>query len=115
MLIHVLAFLPEWLGHPLGTCVAPHSAYEKCRGYNFWSGVGSDLGEITLITGLGIGFWRTRKHLECHVESPKNCHRIGRPVPGTGHRACRKHHPHASEKGSITMEDIARHHEESGA
>lgn len=85
-------------------------------GYQFWSGVGSDFGELTLITGLAIGFWRTRKHLECHVEAPKNCHRLGRPVPGTGHRACRLHHPHAQEKGSgITVEDIARHHEESGA
>ncbi len=83
-------------------------------GYQWWSGIGSDLGEVTLITGLAIGFWRTKKHLECHVESPKNCHRIGRPVPGTGHRACRAHHPHAQEKGTgITAEDILRHHEES--
>jgi hypothetical protein len=85
------------------------------EGYNWWSGIGSDLGELTLITGLAFGAWRTRKHLECHVEAPKNCHRIGRPVAGTGHRACRLHHPHAQEKGAVTAEDIARHHREAKA
>jgi hypothetical protein len=85
-------------------------------GYQFWSGIGSDLGELVLITGLGTFFWRVKKKTECHVEAPKNCHRFGYPVPGTGHRACRKHHPHAAEKGSgITAADIAAHHEESGA
>ncbi len=84
-------------------------------GYQFWSGIGSDFGQLTLITGLVAVTWRTRKHLECHVESPKNCHHIGHPVAGTGHRACRLHHPHAEEKGGITAEDIARHHEASGA
>jgi hypothetical protein len=81
------------------------------EGYQWWSGVGSDLGQVTLITGLIVGFWRVRKHLECHVESPKNCHRIGRPVAGTGHRACRLHHPNATEKGAITEDTIRWHHE----
>ena len=84
-------------------------------GYQFWSGIGSDFGQVTLITGLIFGFWRYKKQHECHVESPENCHRFGRPVPGTGHVACRLHHPHAEEKGGITVEDIARHHEESKA
>lgn len=82
------------------------------NGYQWYSGIGSDFGELTLITGLMVAFWRTRKHLECHVESPKPCHRIGRTVPGTGHRACRAHHPHAQEKGAITQEDILRHHDQ---
>lgn len=82
------------------------------NGYQWWSGVGSDFGEITLITGLIVVVWRVRNHLECHVESPKNCHRIGRPVYGTGHRACRKHHKYAAEKGSgITEDDIWLHHD----
>ena len=46
-----------------------HSLYGDT--YQFWSGVGSDIGEITLITAVVGGFWRTRKHLECHVEAPK--------------------------------------------
>jgi hypothetical protein len=85
-------------------------------GYQFWSGIGSDLAEVTLITGAAIAAYRWKRNTECHVEAPKNCHRFGRPVPGTGHRACRLHHPHAEEKGTgITPEDILRHHEESGA
>jgi hypothetical protein len=83
-------------------------------GYQFWSGIGSDFGQLTLITGLLVAIWRARKHLECHVEAPKNCHRIGHRVPGTGHYACRKHHPHAQEKGKgTTAADILKHHEES--
>ena len=82
-------------------------------GYAFWSGIGSDFGQVTLITGLLVAAFRYRKQHECHVEAPVNCRRFGRPVPGTGHVACRLHHPHAEEKGRITVEDIARHHEES--
>ncbi len=104
-MLHILAagaFHADDLLHPL-----------RYWGYQFWSGIGSDLGEVTLITGLARAFWRTRRHLECHVEAPKNCHRIGHPVPGTGHRACRLHHPHAQEKGTqTTAADILRHHEE---
>ncbi len=111
----ILAFL-HLLWHPLGQCAGTHAEVLRCHSYNWWSGLASDFGEVTLISGLAVGFWRTRRHLECHVESPKNCHRIGRPVPGTGMRACRLHHPHAAEKGTgITAEDIKAHHEESGA
>jgi hypothetical protein len=88
----------------------------KGNGYQSWSGILSDVGEITLITGGAFAAYRFKKNHECHVESPKNCRRFGRPVPGTGHVACRKHHPHAAERGSgITAEDILQHHEESGA
>lgn len=118
---HLLLLIgPEWFWHPLGQCAATSTNHAiavheitRCKSYNWWSGIGANFGYLTIITGFLLGAWRTRKHLECHVEAPKNCHRIGRPVPGTGHRACRLHHPHAEEKGSgITQEDIARHHEE---
>jgi hypothetical protein len=102
----IATFFPSWhdLLNPL-----------TGNGYQFWSGIGSDFGELTLITGLAVGFWRTRRHLECHVESPRNCRRIGHPVPGTAHRACRRHHPHAATKGSgITAADIRRHHDQRG-
>jgi hypothetical protein len=114
---HLLTILPSWLWHPLGQCAGAHAEYIRCRSYNFWSGIGSDLGELTLITGLLLALWRTHKHLECHVEAPKNCHRWGHLVPGTGHRACRAHHPHATEggNGNITADVILKHHEDSGA
>jgi hypothetical protein len=112
MLAHVL---PVWLWHPLGQCAGTHAEMIRCKSYNFWSGTASDAGEITLVTGLlaaAIG-WYVRR--ECHVESPKNCRRIGHHVPGTAHFACREHHPHAEVKGSVTAADILRHHEDSEA
>lgn len=82
------------------------------NGYQLWSGI---MGALTIFAGFASALLFAYKHLECHVESPKNCHRLGHPVPGTGHRACHQHHPHAEEKGAITAGDIARHHEESKA
>jgi hypothetical protein len=109
----LITILPHWFWHPLGQCAGTHAEVIRCKSYNWWSGIASDLGEVTLIGGLVIGSRKFKKQHECHVESPVNCKRFGRPVPGTGHIACRKHHPHAEEKGAITVEDILRHHEDS--
>lgn len=55
--------------------------------YGFWSGFGSDLGEIAIIGGL-IAI--IRRH-NCHV---RGCWRVGRhPVEGTSFVVCRAHHP----------------------
>lgn len=60
--------------------------------YGFWSGFGSDLGEVAII-GAGIGIFR--KH-NCHVQG---CWRIGKhPVEGTPYIVCRKHHPGISQE-----------------
>lgn len=60
------------------------------RWYAFWSGAGSDIGELALLGAAGA-FWR--KHT-CHVESPRFCWRWGaHPVAGTPFRACKRHHP----------------------
>lgn len=65
-----------WLFHPLSGL-----------GYQFWSGIGSDIGEVTIVAGLWM-IWR--KH-ECHVEG---CHRPSWHVhPDHGHPVCKKHHP----------------------
>lgn len=55
--------------------------------YGFWSGFGSDLGEVTLL-GLAVGVVKSRN---CHV---KGCWRLGKhPVSGTPFAVCRRHHP----------------------
>jgi hypothetical protein len=55
--------------------------------YLFWSGAGSDLGEIAIL-GAILGAWH---RVNCHV---KGCWRIGRQhVEGTTYVTCRKHHP----------------------
>lgn len=69
--------------------------------YGFWSGIGSDIGEITLI-GAALSIWW--KH-ECHV---KGCHRVVRhPVAGTPHVVCRKHHP---DDDSPTHQEVLEQH-----
>ncbi len=85
--------------------------------YNFWS---SEWGGVTvkiltiLVAVLVVKLlWpRIWRHFECDVEIPENCHRRGYTVPGTGHKACKTHHRHASEEGSgITQEQIWQHHD----
>jgi hypothetical protein len=72
--MHVAAFFFEhWLWHPL-----------KGLGYQFWSGIGSDLGEITLL-GIAIGAY---KHINC--EEP-GCWRPGHRHPDHGRPVCRHH------------------------
>jgi ribosomal protein L32 len=67
--------------------------------YNFWSGAGSDLGEVVLI-GAVIGLFR--KH-NCSVTG---CWRLAKHlVPDTPYYTCQKHHPAIPDK--ITPEHIA--------
>jgi hypothetical protein len=67
--------------------------------YNFWSGFGSDLGEVALF-GAIIGGWRK---INCEV---KGCPRIGRHKTAAGHSVCRHHHP----EGAPTHSDVIRAH-----
>jgi hypothetical protein len=63
-------------------------------GYQFWSGIGSDFGQITLITGLIVVTVKAlrvyRKHTECHEDG---CARHGKYVIEGGVRCCDLHHP----------------------
>lgn len=60
---------------------------EAGPGYGFWSGVGSDIGEVAIIGAIVAAY---RRH-NCHV---KGCWRIQRhQVEGTPYIVCRKHHP----------------------
>jgi hypothetical protein len=75
--------------------------------YNFWSGIGSDLGEATLISAVGIGVYTGLRKVNCHT---KGCWRIGKhPLSGTPYILCRHHHPHVPSKGA-THEQILEQH-----
>lgn len=69
-----MLWIPHWFWHPL-----------TGLGYQFWSGIGSDLGEITLLAAI-IGLYR---HRNCHVSG---CWRLGHQDPEHGFPACRHHH-----------------------
>jgi hypothetical protein len=102
-LIFASSFFTQLL-HPLGTCTGTAGQITGCRGYNFWSGIGSDLQEITLLTGAVIVYW----HHSCHVGW---CLWPGRhPVEGTGYKTCRKHHPTINHEGPTTAEHIRLAH-----
>ncbi len=82
--------------------------------YAFTSSAAGSIVEKVILGLLVYVVWRRiRKHYECDVEAPENCHDWGHVVPGTGHRACHAHHPHAEGRGAITADDILRHHEDS--
>ena len=87
-----------WLVHPLGSCVGNAALVSRCKGYNFWSGIGSDLGEATLISAVGIGVYTGVRKVNCHT---KGCWRIGKhDLDGTPYILCRHHHPGVPSKGA---------------
>jgi len=74
----------SWLPHVLGI------DNEAGRWYAFWSGFGSDLGELAIIGGLASIY---RRHA-CHAAG---CWRIGRHTVA-GSPWCNRHH-HAARQG----------------
>jgi len=77
------------------------------RYYNFWSGFGSDLGEATLISAVGIGVYTGVRKVNCHT---KGCWRIGHhTLDGTPYILCKHHHPHVPSRGA-THEHILEQH-----
>lgn len=71
--------------------------------YGFWSGFGSDIGEVAIIGAVLAAY---RKH-NCHVT---RCWRIAKhPVEGTPFCTCRKHHPDTPD-GPITADHVRAAH-----
>ena len=70
--------------------------------YGFWSGFGSDVGEVTIIGAL-LGSYRVHN---CEVH---RCWRLGRHATSAGHRVCRRHHP----DDQLTHADVLAAHERS--
>lgn len=72
--------------------------------YNFWSGFGSDLGEVTIVGAMLAVF---KKH-NCHT---RWCLRIGRheftdPSTGVIYLLCRRHHPGHSGAKPVTAKQL---------
>ena len=90
----MLSHLWHWIEVHTGT------VNESGPYYGFWSGFGSDIGEVALLGGV-IQFHR---HQNCHV---KGCWRWGKPVDGTPYRCCHKHHPaHSGSTRNVPVEQI---------
>jgi hypothetical protein len=75
-------------------------------GYAFVSGIGSDLGEVTLVTGLVILY----RKVNCNI---KGCWRIQWrtyvDADGHPHHWCRKHHPDEPLRAGQIASFVAEH------
>ncbi len=92
----------HWLALHTGTLHGGPDQY-----YNFWSGFGSDLGEATLISAVGVGVYTGARKVNCHT---KGCWRIGHhPLDGTPYILCRHHHPNVPSKGASHEHILEQH------
>jgi hypothetical protein len=72
-------------------------------GYQFWSGIGADLGEATIIVAV-LAWW---KHHNCQVDG---CPRVHLTHPtDAGHFVCKRHHP-MHEGNKLTAEYVQAAH-----
>jgi hypothetical protein len=102
----VIAFvgaLRHWFALHTGTLHGGPDVY-----YNFWSGFGSDLGEATLISAVGIGVYTGLRKVNCHT---KGCWRIGHhALAGTPYILCKHHHPEVPNHGPTHEFILKQHH-----
>ena len=102
LLIALYGPLRHWLALHTGTTHGGPDVY-----YNFWSGFGSDLGEATLISAVGLGVYTGVRKVNCHV---KGCWRIGHhPLLGTPYILCRRHHPNVPTAGASHEHILEQH------
>lgn len=93
--------IQHWISYNTGSYNIPGTAHN----YNFFSGFGSDLSEVTLFfAAVSLILHLYRVH-NCEVTG---CMRIGRHDTAAGHTVCRKHHPDAQ----LTAEDVIQAHTE---
>jgi hypothetical protein len=103
LLIAFVGVLRHWFALHTGTLHGGPDVY-----YNFWSGFGSDLGEATLISAVGIGVYTGVRKVNCHT---KGCWRIGHhALEGTPYILCKHHHPDVPNHGASHEEICAQHH-----
>jgi hypothetical protein len=96
--MHVLQTMWWWIEVHTGTTNEPGPYY------GFWSGFGSDLGELALVGGV----LSLVRHSNCEVHG---CWRLGRHTTAAGHHVCRKHHP----DDHLTVEQVQAAHDEARA
>jgi hypothetical protein len=93
-----------WAVHTLG--VDNGLPYGTWNWYNFLSGSGSDIGELTLAGAVSAGIYGWYRKNNCHEPA---CRRIAlHHLAGGEFRVCRRHHPDY-HKG-ITLERIHAAH-----
>ncbi len=101
-LLASFAAVRHWLALHTGTLHGGPDVY-----YNFWSGFGSDFGEATLISAVGIGVYTGVRKVNCHT---KGCWRIGHhPLDGTPYILCRHHHPDVPTRGASHEHILEQH------
>jgi hypothetical protein len=108
LLVVACALVASW--SPLQHWLAVHTGTIDEGGvyYGFWSGFGADLGEVTLITTVGLGVYTGVRRANCHV---KGCWRIGHhPLEGTPYHLCARHHPDVPTDGATHAEILEHHH-----
>jgi len=102
LVVLVVAGVRHWVALHTGVINGGPDKY-----YNFWSGFGSDLGEATLISAVGVGVYTGVRKVNCHT---KGCWRIGKhDLEGTPYVLCRHHHPSVPSRGA-THEHILEQH-----
>lgn len=69
--------------------------------YGFFSGFGSDIGEVALIGGLV----QLVRHQNCEV---KGCWRFHHRATAAGHKVCKVHHP--DHQKNLTHADVIKAH-----
>jgi len=102
LVILVVGGVRHWVALHTGILNAGPDKY-----YNFWSGFGSDLGEATLISAVGVGLYTGMRKVNCHT---KGCWRIGKHrLEGTPYVLCRHHHPGVPSKGASHEHILEQH------
>jgi hypothetical protein len=86
--MHVILSIWHWFQNFTGTNIPTSGS----KWYNFWSGFGSDFGELAILGSL-LGLY---KHHDCAM---KGCLRVGHhSVDGTPYITCHKHATIANHK-----------------
>lgn len=82
------------------------TVHESGPYYGFFSGFGSDLGELTLIGAVIVGY----RKVNCHEP---HCFRIAHheyAMNGVTYKFCRKHMPGVDHKNRVRATDAADHY-----